>query len=75
MNATKKFSPEILIKLTYGLIIFTILSRLLPHAYNFTSVGALSLFAGATLPIRVAWIVPCFALLITDAFAGFIISL
>ena len=71
MNATKKFSPEILIKLTYGLIIFTILSRLLPHAYNFTSVGALSLFAGATLPTRVAWIVPCFALLITDAVAGF----
>ena len=71
MSAIKKFSPEFLIKLTYSLIIFTIVSRLLPHAYNFTSVGALSLFAGATLATRVAWIVPCFALLITDAIAGF----
>jgi hypothetical protein len=66
----KKFSPELLIKLTYGLIIFTILSRLLPHTYNFTSVGALSLFAGATLPNKIAWLVPCIALLITDAITG-----
>lgn len=71
MSAINKFSPEVLIKLTYGLIIFTILSRLLPHPYNFTSVGALSLFAGATLPPRIAWLIPCAALFITDAVSGF----
>ena len=71
MAVREKFPSEYLIKLSYILIIFTILSRLLPLPYNFTSVGALSLYAGATLSIRTAWLVPCFALLITDAVSGF----
>ena len=55
----------------YGLILFTILSRLLPHPYNFTSAGALSLFAGAFLPLKLAWLVPVFTLIVSDAVTGF----
>ena len=55
----------------YGLIVLAILTRLLPHPINITSVGALSLFAGAFLPIRIAWMVPVFTLLISDAVTGF----
>ncbi len=54
MPTIKPLSNDYLIKLTYLLVIFTILSRLLPLSYNFTSLGALSLFAGATLSIRIA---------------------
>ena len=55
----------------YGLILFTLLSRLLPHPYNFTSVGALSLFAGAFLPAKLAWLAPVFTLVVSDAVVGF----
>lgn len=71
MSTIKPLPSDYLIKLTYLLVIFTILSRLLPLPYNFTSVGALSLFAGAALSVRTAWLVPCFTLLITDAMSGF----
>lgn len=67
----RNHNSTILIKLIYGLIIFTILSRLAPHPYNFTSVGALSLFAGATLSSRTAWLVTVVCLVISDAFSGF----
>ena len=55
----------------YGLIIFTIISKLLPHPFNFTSVGSLSLFAGAFLPLRTAWAAPIFTLFVSDAVTGF----
>ncbi len=57
--------------LVYGLIVLTIISRLFPHPFNFTSVGSLSLFAGAFLPLQVAWIVPIFTLFVSDAMTGF----
>jgi|GEM_PF-1987707 len=60
MSTIKQLPSDYLIKLTYILIILTVLSRLLPLPYNFTSVGALSLFAGAALSVRTAWLVPCF---------------
>ncbi len=46
MSTIKQLPSDYLIKMTYILIILTVLSRLLPLPYNFTSVGALSLFAG-----------------------------
>ena len=55
----------------YGLILFTIISRLFPHPFNFTSVGSLSLFAGAFLPLRTSWIAPIFSLFVSDAVTGF----
>jgi len=62
---------KILPTFIYGLIIFTVLSRLFPHPFNFTSVGGLALFVGAFMPLRIAWIAPIFTLLITDSISGF----
>jgi hypothetical protein len=40
--------------------------RLLPHPPNFAPVGALSLFAGARLPVWQAYAVPVVLMLVTD---------
>ncbi len=55
----------------YGLIILVILSRLIPHAANFTPIAALGLFAGAYLTRRSAWLIPFAALLLSDLIIGF----
>ncbi|MDD5710863.1 MAG: hypothetical protein PHV43_02060 [Candidatus Colwellbacteria bacterium] len=52
-------------------VLLTIILRLLPHAPNFTPVGALFLFAGAFLPGRLKFIVPIIALGVSDFFIGF----
>jgi len=58
--------------LAISLIFAAALLRLLPHASNFTPVGAIALFAGALIPNRwLAFAVPITALLLTDAFLGF----
>lgn len=55
-----------------SLILAAALVRLLPHPWNFTPVGALALFAGATLRSRIAALaVPLTAMLISDAAIGF----
>lgn len=71
MNNDIHKTDRILTSVVYGLILFTILSRLLPHPYNFTSIGALSLFSGAFLSIKYAWLVPIFTLFVSDAISGF----
>lgn len=49
------------------LILVGALSRLIPHAPNFTAVGAIALFAGARLGnLRLALVVPILALWISD---------
>lgn len=50
-----------------GLIIFAALTRLLPHAYNFTPIGAIALF-GAAYFTRKKWalIVPLIAIWMSD---------
>ena len=53
-----------------GLILFGILSRLIPHAPNIAAIGALMLFSGAYLPKKMLW-VPFIALFISDYFIGF----
>ncbi len=55
----------------YGLIILVIMSRLIPHAANFTPIAALGLFAGAYLTRRSAWLIPFAALLLSDLIIGF----
>jgi len=55
----------------YGLIILVIMSRLIPHAANFTPIGALGLFAGAYLTRRSAWLIPFAALILSDLIIGF----
>lgn len=50
-----------------GLILFAALSRLLPHAYNFTPLGAIALFGAAYFPQKKwAFIIPIAALWISD---------
>ena len=71
INAKQIYLVKEMRLVIYVLIIFTVISRLLPHTFNFTSVGALSLFAGAFLPMRYAWSVPVFCLVVSDAVTGF----
>ncbi|MBI4036303.1 hypothetical protein HY386_00295 [Candidatus Daviesbacteria bacterium] len=56
--------------LAISLVIFGILSRLIPHAPNITGIGALMLFGGVYLPKRFAFL-PLAALFISDYFIGF----
>jgi hypothetical protein len=53
--------------LALGLTILSGLARLLPHPPNFTTVGGMSLFAGARLAGWYAYLVPLFLMAITDA--------
>ncbi len=47
------------------------LSRLIPHAPNFTAVGAMALFAGATLGLSLwAFLIPMTTLALTDLVFG-----
>ncbi len=48
------------------------MTRILPHPSNFTAVGAMALFAGATMSNRwLSLLIPAAALFITDLFLGF----
>ena len=66
-----KQSTSFSLWLCFFLIIFAALSRLVPHPYNFTPIGALGLFAGTYLSMRRFWLVPIFALLVSDVIIGF----
>jgi hypothetical protein len=55
-----------------GIIVAAAISRLVPHAPNFTPIGALALFAGAQFEGRImAFAVPVAAMLLSDAVLGF----
>jgi hypothetical protein len=55
-----------------GLILGCVLSRLIPHPFNFSPIESVALFAGAYLGSRVLAIgVPLVAMLIADLFLGF----
>lgn len=52
-----------------GFILFAALARLLPHAYNFTPLGAIALFGAAYFPRKKwAFIIPIIALWLSDLF-------
>jgi len=55
----------------FVLIVFAALSRLIPHAPNFTPVISTALFAGAYLGKRLAFLVPVAAMLLSDVLIGF----
>lgn len=58
------------------LIIVAILSRLLPHPWNWTAVGGAALLAGARFDRLIpAMVVPLTALLITDLVLGFHVTI
>lgn len=61
---------------TYMTIVLMVLaaafSRLIPHPWNFTAIGAMALFGGAYVPSkRLSVIVPLVALFLSDLVLGF----
>lgn len=55
-----------------GIVILAIWSRLIPHPWNFTAIGAAALFGGAYLQSRsLSLAVPLLALLLSDLILGF----
>ena len=61
MNKNPNWRPAAL-----SLTVLGAISRLLPHPPNFTPVGAVSLFAGARLPVWQAYLVPLVLMAVTD---------
>ena len=54
------------------LILGAIITRLMPHPFNFTAIGALALFSGSVIANKkLAFLVPVAAMLVADAFIGF----
>ena len=54
-----------------GMILAAAMSRLVPHPYNFTPIGALALFGGAQFADkRLAFLVPATALFLSDLVIG-----
>lgn len=54
------------------MILTAAFSRMIPHPWNFTAVGAMALFGGAVIQSRIlSLIVPVTALLMTDFILGF----
>jgi hypothetical protein len=52
------------------------MSRFIPHAANFTAVGAMALFGGAIFrDKRIAFLLPMVVMLLTDAVLGFHLSM
>ena len=62
---------KIKLLLTFLLIALGVLTRWLPHTFNFTPVLAISLFSGMYLPNKFAFAIPALILLISDAILGF----
>ncbi len=55
-----------------AIILFLAVSRLIPHAPNFTPIGAMALLAGACVKdLRVSLLIPLTAMLLTDTVLGF----
>jgi hypothetical protein len=54
------------------IILFLAFSRLIPHAPNFTPLGAMALLAGACVKdLRLSLLIPLLAMLLSDAMLGF----
>lgn len=62
--------------LIFGLIILAGISRLIPHPWNFTALGAMALFSGSLMTNKTGAIVaPLFTLLWTDLILGFHVTM
>ena len=59
------------ISISIILTIIGVVFRLLPHAWNFTPVVAIALFAGVYLGRKYAFILPFAIMLLSDMFLGF----
>ncbi len=55
-----------------GLVLMAAFTRLMPHPFNFTAVGAIALFGGASFKQRhFAILIPMLSMFITDMIIGF----
>jgi hypothetical protein len=55
-----------------ALMVIAALTRFIPHPFNFTAMGAMALFGGATIrDKRLACMLPFLVMLVTDYFIGF----
>ncbi|MEX2008177.1 MAG: DUF6580 family putative transport protein [Candidatus Spechtbacterales bacterium] len=57
--------------LVVGLLALGVMARFVPHAANFTPIGAIALFGGLYLPRRWAVVLPLAALFASDLIIGF----
>jgi hypothetical protein len=74
MNAEISQKESLLYRTLLALILIALAAalRIAPHPWNFTPVGAMALFAGATLKNRrLAFLFPLLALFVGDIFIGF----
>lgn len=53
-------------------LVIAAITRLIPHPFNFTAIGAMAIFSGSKLKDkRLAFILPSVVMLITDSIIGF----
>lgn len=70
MKSVKPVGTEILFVLF--LVVLGILSRLIPHPWNFTAIGAMALFSGFSFRSnKILILIPLLSLFISDAALGF----
>lgn len=70
MRTESSLKPRYLLILL--LLVVAAISRLIPHPFNFTAIGAMALFSGAVIrDRRLAFLLPIVVMLLTDAFLGF----
>ncbi len=64
------FTPRTLFVISA--ILIASFTRLIPHPYNFTAIGAIALFGGAVISDRrIAFFLPLAAMFLADLFIGF----
>ena len=74
MNQTKNISPQFTAGIV--LIVLSAITRLIPHPFNFTAVGAMALFSGANFKDkRIAFLMPVIVMFLTDLIIGFHFSI
>jgi hypothetical protein len=74
MNAEISQKENLLYRTLLALVLIALAAalRIAPHPWNFTPIGAVALFAGATLKDRrLAFLFPLLALFLGDIFIGF----
>jgi hypothetical protein len=68
--SNQKLSTKAKISIGLGLIVFALLSRLMPHPPNFAPITAIALFGATILPKRASLIVPLLAIILSDLVIG-----
>lgn len=66
-----QFTPKFRLTLLTGMVVLAVLARLIPHPPNFSPIGALALFGGATFADRrIGLLLPLISLFLSDLFLG-----